>query len=96
MKAARREGGAAAAAATCRLENSRLPHGKRKNKRFPAAVDVDRGPLALEDSKVGFCVDTLFLSLLFSTVFWLNLVVVVVVSSTFFKQFLEGTWPRGA
>ncbi len=47
MKAARREGGAAAAA-TCRLENSRLPHGKRKNKRFPAAVDVDRGPLALE------------------------------------------------
>jgi hypothetical protein len=41
------EEGGAAAAATCRLENSRLPHGNRKNNRFPAAVDVDRGPLAL-------------------------------------------------
>ena len=45
MKAARREGGAAAA--------NRAGWGtlifhteKRKNKRFPAAVDVDRGPLA--------------------------------------------------
>jgi hypothetical protein len=65
---------------------------KRKNKRFPAAVDVDRGPLALEDSKVGY--------LIFEFAFWywflVNLVVVVVVSSTFFKQFLEGTRPRGA
>jgi hypothetical protein len=60
------EEGGAAAAATCRLENSRLPHSNRKNNRFPAAVDVDRGPLALVDfSKVVFCVDTLFLEFAF-------------------------------
>ena len=73
MKAARREGGAAAA--TCRLENSRLPHGKRKNKRFPAAVDVDRGPLVALEVLCGY--------LIFEFAFWywflVNLVVVVVV-----------------
>jgi hypothetical protein len=43
VKAARSERGAAAAA-MCRLEIPRLPDRNRKNKRFPAAVDVAEVP----------------------------------------------------